>query len=359
VPAIYSAEGGRLRVCESDGERPTEFRTQPGDGRTLFVWERAAAATPSGPAPADGGPPAAREDEGGPATRYAFQMRDQPWNNVLEWLTEISGLPVVTSVRPAGTFNYVVRAEATLTLPEIIDVLNDALIQQNFLLIRRDNSFTLVPTDERVPPQLVPFIPLEELPLRGKTEVVKVILPLSRLSAEAQATEARKLLSPFGEAVALTDANALSLQDSAGALTEIVETIRGLDNDRPTDPGAPDGPEPVSRIFALRHVDALELGRVLERAAGQKGLKLFLLQPDHRTNSLLVRATEADLDTISGLIQELDRAPDEPSAEDDIERAAGLIKLGRIQEAADLLRRADESLRRRMGEPGDNPLPKK
>jgi len=39
---IYEVDGDRFKSCfgKPDGERPTEFATKPGDGRTLSVWKR-------------------------------------------------------------------------------------------------------------------------------------------------------------------------------------------------------------------------------------------------------------------------------------------------------------------------------
>jgi uncharacterized protein (TIGR03067 family) len=43
---IYEVEGNRLKSCfgAPDAERPTDFTTKPGDGRTASVWKREKAA---------------------------------------------------------------------------------------------------------------------------------------------------------------------------------------------------------------------------------------------------------------------------------------------------------------------------
>src|SRR5438105_836177 len=49
-------------------------------------------------------PPAKKE---APKT-YAFEMRAKPWPQVMEWLAEITGMPVVNSTGlPTGTFNFI------------------------------------------------------------------------------------------------------------------------------------------------------------------------------------------------------------------------------------------------------------
>ncbi len=40
VPSIYQIDGDTLKVCESEGERPTKFSTEAGSGRTLLTYKR-------------------------------------------------------------------------------------------------------------------------------------------------------------------------------------------------------------------------------------------------------------------------------------------------------------------------------
>src|SRR5437879_1315660 len=97
--------------------------------------------------------PQERERQGEPASAPAakpapklptvtFQMRDKPWNQVLEWLTDNSGVPVITVDKPVGTFTFIAPRGKTseYTIPQVIDILNDALVAQKFLLVRRSSS---------------------------------------------------------------------------------------------------------------------------------------------------------------------------------------------------------------------------
>src|SRR5262249_55907670 len=161
---------------------------------------------------------------------YAFEMRDKPWAQVLEWYADVSGLPFVGSLKPTGTFTFVSpRPGRRYTLAEITDVLNEALMSQKFILVRHRASFTVLPADERVGPALLPQVPLAELEKRGRTELVRVMLPLKTLSAEDLAPEVRKLLGPFGEVVVLDKSNQLLLQDTAGNLQQAVRTVQELE----------------------------------------------------------------------------------------------------------------------------------
>ena len=68
-----------------------------------------------------------------------------------------------------------------------------------FILLRRQVSFTILPSDEKIDLSLIPRpITLDELPNRGKTELVQVLRPLKTLAVEETAPEVQKMLTPFG-----------------------------------------------------------------------------------------------------------------------------------------------------------------
>src|SRR5204863_460157 len=106
----------------------------------------------SGPdAQADKRDPPARPE----AKKYAFDMRDKPWASVFEWYTDLSGLPFVGTVKPTGTFSFVpVPGKRQYTLEEITDFLNEALLAQQYLLLRRAASFTVLSAGEKIDPTL-------------------------------------------------------------------------------------------------------------------------------------------------------------------------------------------------------------
>src|SRR2546421_552355 len=120
-------------------------------------------------------------------------MRSMPWGNVFEWLTDQTGLPVVTNHKPTGSFDFY-SPKVKYTLPQVLDLMNEALLIQKYILIRREASFVLVPADEKIDPILVPRIGLDDLDQRGKTEIVSVILPLQTMNVEDTAPEIKKLM---------------------------------------------------------------------------------------------------------------------------------------------------------------------
>src|SRR5262249_12724180 len=91
-----------------------------------------------------------------PLKTYAFEMRSKPWPQVMEWLPDITGMPFIGPDLPTGTFNFIGSSKKGYTIPEIIDIINEALLSnkdtQKFILVRRERSFTVLPADERIDP---------------------------------------------------------------------------------------------------------------------------------------------------------------------------------------------------------------
>lgn len=182
-------------------------------------------------------PPAAPKADAAAAPaadkKLRFEFRDKRWPEVLEWLSEQTGLPVITVQKPTGTFTFVAPKvngqPREYTIPEIIDIINEALTQQKFMLIRREASFTIVAADEQVDRAILPRVRAEDLPNRGKTEMVQTVLQLTNLVAEDMVPEVRKMMGPFGEVTALNAANQLLMQDTAGNLVRIIKTIDDIE----------------------------------------------------------------------------------------------------------------------------------
>jgi hypothetical protein len=107
-------------------------------GCGVAVGIMTATASTTSPAPAEVTPAAAK--------RFTFELRGTSWNKVLEWLADQSGLAVSTDLKPTGTLTFITPATRKdgYTLPEIIDLLNEALASQNYLLIRRSQSFAVI-----------------------------------------------------------------------------------------------------------------------------------------------------------------------------------------------------------------------
>jgi hypothetical protein len=156
---------------------------------------------------------------------FTFEMRGKPWAAVFEWLTDKTGTVFIPKDIPTGTFNFIAKKGQKFTIPQIIDIINDGLLLQKYVLINRRTSFTVVPADQEIDPFLLPRVALDELAKHGRTEIVSTIVTLKTLTAEDVAGEVRRQMGPFGKVVPLAKLNRLVLQDTVGSLERILATL--------------------------------------------------------------------------------------------------------------------------------------
>jgi type II secretion system protein D len=192
---------------------------------------RALPQTPQSPAAA---PAAATSAE----KRVKFEFNNKPWKQVFEWLSDQTGLMFTGINIPPGSFTFIapkgsVGATQGFTIPEVIDSINEALLaappNQRWQLVRREQTFTLIPADEKPDPILVPRVTADELAKRGNTEIVSLVFQLSTLVAEDYAPEVKRMLGPFGEVTVLAKSNQLLLQDSVKSLRNIIKTTEDVE----------------------------------------------------------------------------------------------------------------------------------
>jgi type II secretion system protein D len=178
--------------------------------------------------------PQMKEAEG---TRHKFEFSNAPWSSVLEYLTKITGLPIASPVRPTGSFTFIPAKmpdgkDKTYTVAEIIDVLNESLLTQKFIIVRRVATIGIFPADEPLDGSLFKTVTLQELtgPELAKTEMVRLVYQLKQLNAEAFAQSAKKLMGPFSQVVPIEEANQLILVDTVANLRGVVATIKEVED---------------------------------------------------------------------------------------------------------------------------------
>jgi type II secretory pathway component GspD/PulD (secretin) len=233
--------------------------------------------------------------------RLTVSFQSKPWKAVLEWLSQEARLPVVANVVPTGTFTCVPPPGRSHSLAEVIDLLNDGLAPK-FRLHRGSASILLLPADERTDPALVPTVRPQDFAGRGRTEVVRVVVPLHSLKAQELVPELKKLLSPSGEVGTL--ANRLVLQDTAGNLSQLLKTLQELEAEAlTTRAGAPAVIElvPLGPLPTARTVETLKL-----MFGGPGGPHL---EADAERNALIVRGTPAQLQEIKAALRAMGDAP--------------------------------------------------
>src|SRR5262245_55650940 len=263
-------------------------------------------------------PPASPPAAPAPATassekKVRFEFRDKRWAEVLEWLTEQTALPVISNNKPSGTFTFIAPKingqPREYTIPEVIDIINESLSQQKFMLIRREASFTIVAADEIISDWILPRIRPDDLSARGKTEMVSIVLQLNVLVAEDMVPEVRKMMGPFGDVVALTKSNQLMMKDTAGNLARIVKTIdeieksekgqsesfshtcvyiKARDAERMLRELLGDPRLLMAQIMAAAQPRRDEQGRVIQPSGPPPKVRMYQITSDERLNTVLV-----------------------------------------------------------------------
>ena len=174
--------------------------------------------------------------------QYSFSFDNKPWQQVIEWFADQSGLAFSGPYKPTGTFSFTppkVNGELKkYTIPEIVDVINEALLglpaTQKYVMLRRSQTFTFLPADEPIPGELVPSVTVDELGNYGQTEVVKLTMRLKGADAEDVASTLKKMMSKYSDAYAIPAVNQLILQDSVGSLMQVLKTVNLIDKSEDT-----------------------------------------------------------------------------------------------------------------------------
>ena len=163
---------------------------------------------------------------------FKINFERAEWSAVFKWFSKETGLIHLDNGVIPGTLTL--KSDEQYTLPQLIDLLNEVLAQKEWIIIRREHSFLLHPADEKVPPEILSQILPEELPKRGRSEFVQVVIRLHEgIVASEVAQQARKLLSVFGDATAF-GTNQLIVRDKAKNVRNMLVFLQYKDAGRPT-----------------------------------------------------------------------------------------------------------------------------
>jgi hypothetical protein len=204
----------------------THFRGAQAHSYLLAACFLCLVALPASSAPAPKLPPPEKDT---PKTVH-LDFEKATWKQVLAWLTEETGKPLITNYVPPGTFTFHGPADKKYTIPEVVDILNDTLMgegtTQPFELVNRQRTFTLIPADERGEGRIW-RVPVEGLAECGKHQYVSVIYPLWHLDADEFAPWVRLAMGDDGEVIPIKTqwSNRLILSARAGKLREICKWI--------------------------------------------------------------------------------------------------------------------------------------
>ncbi len=191
--------------------------------------------------------------------KIQFNFRNQPWPDLLRWLSDASHMSLDWQELPGDYVNLATTRPYTLV--ETRDLMNRLLLLRGYTLLEMDEVLMVTKT-AGINSSLVPHVATQDLRSLPPNRFVRTSFPLDMLVAEEIVEELKGLMSSNGKLTALTSTNRLEGMDSAGVLSEI---SRLLDEEQSAIVR-----DQLAREFPLEFVRASEVKEQLEVFLGQK-----------------------------------------------------------------------------------------
>ncbi len=244
----------------------------------------------------------------------AFNFKDAPFEQVLDFFSRESGLPIIREANPPNATMTFISAKR-YTFDEALSILNLNLKMHN-LYLRREENFLYLATLEGSFQKPTPI-------LNGRVDesvpddrIVTVTIPLSNALAPIVGEQIKPLIGSYGGVQAVPAQNMLIITETAGQVRRLSEIIRAIDSEKPIDSS--------TEIFPLRHTDPQTVVGALKALIGERIKKVIVdkngkqtvveeetvpqvqLYPDARTNTVLATGAKARIETVRELIALLD-----------------------------------------------------
>ena len=289
---------------------------------TATAWgQEAPAPAPAVPQPAATPPaepppvPAPEPAEGEVPIRFNF--KDSPFDQVIDFFSRETGLPVIKEVDvPGAAMTFI--SEESYTLPEALSVLNLNMARYGVHL-RREGKYLYLSSlqDASRKPMRVEGaeVPEDVMP----DEMVTITIPLNNARAELVANQIKPLIGAYGGITPIPAQNMVVVVESAAQCRRIREIVRSIDDVRPVDS--------AFKLFALKHAKADAVVTALRGLVGERQKTVIVdkdgqqrvveevnvaglnIQPDARTNSVIAVGSEARLMVVEELVGLLDVPP--------------------------------------------------
>ena len=200
--------------------------------------------------------------------KVAFEFRNQPWVELVQWLADISNQPLDWLELPGDRVNM--RSPGRYTVQETRDLFNRYLLARGYTLLEIDGGLTVAKTD-KINPAIVPRVEAGDLSALQPHTFVRTSLDVGWLSAEKLAEELAPMISSNGKLTALTTTNRIEAMDAAVNLRQVA---RLLDQERSLSSREALAPE-----FKLRYLPAEEAKELLEQFLGVEKKQATVMTP--------------------------------------------------------------------------------
>ena len=189
--------------------------------------------------------------------KVAFQFRNQPWIDLVQWLSEIADQPLDWQELPGDRVNL--RSPGRYTVAETKDLFNRHLLARGYTLLELPGGITVAKT-EGINQAMVPRVSVRELDDLMPHTFVRTSLELGWLSSEKMAEELKPMISSNGRLTALTTTNRIEAMDAAINLRQVASLLEQERDQNSRDALAPE--------FKLRHIPAETAKTMLEQFLG-------------------------------------------------------------------------------------------
>ncbi len=186
-----------------------------------------------------------------------FNLQQQPWQSVLQWIADTSQLSLDWQELPGDTLNL--TTTRAYSLPEARDILNRHLLTRGYTMVLNGELLSVMKLSD-LKPSLVPRIAPEELSEQLDHTLCKVSFDLNWLIADEAVSEFTPMLSSAGKINKLSRTNRLEIMDTAGSLKDIYQILQNEQSDS--------GAEQLVKTFRLKHRRANEVVVLLRQLLG-------------------------------------------------------------------------------------------
>ncbi|MEP3482049.1 MAG: secretin N-terminal domain-containing protein [Fuerstiella sp.] len=186
-----------------------------------------------------------------------FNLHQQPWQSVLQWIADTSKLSLDWQELPGDTLNL--TTTRAYSLAEARDILNRHLLTRGYTMVLNGELLSVMKLSE-LKSSLVPRIAPADLNDQLDHTLCKVSFDLNWLIADEAVSELTPLLSNAGKISKMSRTNRLEIMDTAGSLKDIYQILESEQSDS--------GAEQLVKTFRLKHRRAGEVIVLLRELLG-------------------------------------------------------------------------------------------
>ena len=280
-------------------------------------------------------PPAA------PAEGIRLNFKDAALDDVLQHLSEVTGLAIVTDAEITGRVTVVSRQ--ALTVDQAIDLLDSVLKEKNYAAVRTGEVLKIMTLEKAKKANIPVRSGSDPEAIKPSDRLITQVIPLRSVDAVKLKTDLRALIPEYADLSSNASGNALILTDTEANIRRIVEIVSALDGTKST--------VTEVKVFPLKYADATSAAKLInevfkiedrtdQRSSSQSPFSRFfgrgggspfgrsssgdrrqeeesgdfqrqkiLAAADSRTNTVVVSGPSDTLKVVEGVVKELDANP--------------------------------------------------